>query len=74
MTWEYTAVSCDVWQAHFLANRWQHAYGWEAVSVTNLPARHLIPSVLGDDTSELIPAAVAPVQVLFRRPVREEAA
>jgi hypothetical protein len=68
---EYTQMSCDAWQTHHLANRWEDDYGWEVVSVVNLPADLAVHAVIGDESSPLVPA-VTPVMVLFRRPLRAE--
>jgi hypothetical protein len=69
--YEYTQMSCDAWQAHHLANRWEDGYGWQVVSVVNLPPGHEVHRGIGDESSLLVPA-VTPVTVLFRRPLRAE--
>lgn len=71
--WEYTQMPCDVWQMHHLASTWQYRYGWEVVSVVNLPAGHRVPRDAGDEDGPMY-EAVCPVAVLFRRPVKEDSA
>ncbi len=69
---EYTQMTCDVWQMHHLANRWADAYGWEVVSVVPLPAGMDVPERVGDEDSPSVRASIQPVALLFRRPVPAE--
>ncbi len=69
--YDYTQMTCDIWQIHNLASDWQYRYGWEVVSVVNSYPEAKVPSVVGDENSPHI-KGLQPCVLLFRRPIREE--